>query len=205
MLLARTTDNIVTDTLPDGSMVTLNKTSSLSYPSAFEGKKRSVKLTGEAFFKVTPDKKKPFVIAVNDVEVTVVGTSFNIKTINGFTEVIVETGIVRVTRAGKTIELHPNERLQTNETDTLGKETIKDKLYNYYSSKEFICDDTPLSKLVDILNQAYQSNIVIGRKELRDQRINITLKNESLDRVLELISETVNAKVTRNNDQFVIE
>ncbi|PZR28533.1 MAG: iron dicitrate transport regulator FecR [Citrobacter freundii] len=204
-LLAQTGNNTLTDTLPDGSTVTLNKESSLSYPSKFNGNKRAVTLKGEAFFHVTPNRKKPFVISVNDIEVTVVGTSFNIKTENGATDVIVETGIVRVTRNGQTVELHKNERLRAAQNDTLTKEKVNDHLYNYYRTKEFVCDDTPLWKLVETLNEAYQANIIIGRKELRDQRINIVLKNESLDRVLELVSETLNAKVTKNNGQLIIE
>jgi len=204
-LLAQTTNNVITDTLPDGSTVTLNKASSLSYPSIFKGDKRAVTLKGEAFFHVTPNREKPFVVSVNDIEVTVVGTSFNIKTENGTTDVIVETGIVRVTRNGRTVELHKNERLRTTQTDTLTKEPVDDHLYNYYRTKEFVCDDTPLWKLVETLNEAYQSNIIIGKKELRNQRINIILKNESLDRVLELVSATLNAKVTKNSGQLIIE
>jgi transmembrane sensor len=204
-IVAQSTGTVLTDTLPDGSTVTLNKTSSLTYPSKFEGEQRAVKLTGEAFFHVTPDKKKPFVIAVNDVQVTVVGTSFNIRTENGFTDVVVETGIVRVTRNGKTVELHANERLRTSAQDTLQKEAVEDKLYNYYRTKEFICDDTPLWKLVETLNEAYQSDIIIGKEELRNQRINIVLKNESLDRVLELVSATLNARIIKSNGQLIIE
>lgn len=204
-LLAIAADNVLNDTLPDGSTVILNKESSLSYPSKFTGNKRAVKLEGEAFFHVVPDKKKPFIISVNDVEVTVVGTSFNIKAENGSTEVIVETGIVKVTRNGKTVELHANEKIRTAKDGELEKDLVHDKLYNYYRTREFLCDDTPLWKLVETLNEAYQSNIVIGKEELRNQKINIVLKNESLDRVLELVSATLNAKVTKNNDQLIIE
>jgi ferric-dicitrate binding protein FerR (iron transport regulator) len=164
-----------------------------------------VTLTGEAFFHVTPNKKKPFVISVNDIEVTVVGTSFNIKSANAVTDVIVETGIVRVTRNGETVELHENERLRVAHNTKLTRENVNDHLYNYYRTKEFVCDDTPVWKLVETLNEAYQTNIVIGREELRNQRINIVLKNESIDRVLELVSATLNAKVTKNNDQLIIE
>jgi transmembrane sensor len=59
----------VVDTLPDGSVVTLNKNSSLEYPSRFKGETRTIALKGEAFFDVKPNKEKPFIINVNDVEV----------------------------------------------------------------------------------------------------------------------------------------
>jgi transmembrane sensor len=86
------------DTLPDGSVVTLNAASKLSYTDKFNGDTRPVTLLGEAFFKITPNKAKPFIINVNGVTVKVVGTSFNVKSRNGKTEVIVETGIVNVSR-----------------------------------------------------------------------------------------------------------
>lgn len=204
-MLAQTNNTVLNDTLPDGSVVTLNKTSSLSYPSRFRGSKREVVLKGEAFFHVAPDKTKPFIVSVNDVEITVVGTSFNVRSENGLTAVIVETGIVRVTHKGKTVELHANEQLAVTSADSLNKAPVTDKLYNYYRTKEFVCDDTPLWKLVEVLNEAYKSNIVIARPELRDLRINVSLYNESLDRVLELISLTLGVKINKTAGQVIIE
>ena len=90
----------------------------LSYPASFKGKTRSIKLKGEAFFNVAPDKEKPFIIDVNDVQVKVVGTSFNVRSYNGITEVIVETGIVQVTKAGETTELRAGERTTLTQKDS---------------------------------------------------------------------------------------
>ena len=204
-VMAASGNTVLNDTLPDGSIAILNKSSSLSYPSRFKDDKRAVTLKGEAFFHVKPDKTKPFIISVNDLEVTVVGTSFNIRSENGHTSVIVETGVVRVTRNGKTIELRADEQLSATPSGGFAKEAVTDKLYNYYRSKEFVCDDTPLWKLVEVLNEAYQANIVIARPALRNLRINTTFYNESLDRVLDLISLTLNVKITRNAGEVIIE
>ena len=155
-------------------------------------------MKGEAFFNVTPNKKKPFVISVNDVQITVVGTSFNVKTINGNTDVVVETGVVKVTRAGKTVELKANEEVIVNAKDSaLTKEKVSDQLYKYYRTKEFVCDDTPLWKLVEVINEAYSSHIVIGNPALRDMSINTTFNNESLEQILNVISLTLNIKILR--------
>ncbi len=114
------------DTLPDGSIATLNKHTVLSYPASFKGKTRNVKLNGEAFFNVEPDKEKPFIIDVNNVQVKVVGTSFNVRSYNGITEVIVETGIVQVIKAGETIELKAGERTSLSQKDSAAaKEAIR--------------------------------------------------------------------------------
>ena len=193
------------DTLPDGSVITLNKRSTVTYPSKFKGDTRAITLKGEAFFNVAPDKKKPFIISVNDVQVTVVGTSFNIKSENGNTEVVVETGIVRVTRSGKIVELNAGEKIVMSANDNIAsKEAVDDKLYNYYRSKEFVCDETPLWKLVQVLNEAYDAKIIIGRKELNDIRITTTFYNESLEKVLEVIHLTLDIEIIKKEDGQII-
>lgn len=206
VVIAQTTQNTLTQTLSDGSVVTLNKKSSVTYPSKFKGAKRAVTLKGEAFFTVTPDKKKPFIITVNDVQVEVVGTSFNIKEEEGTTEVLVETGIVRVTHAGQTVELKAGERIRLGAgIDSAEKEKVSDKLYNYYRSREFVCDNTPLWKLVEVLNRAYEVKIRIGRKELNELRINTTFNNESLDKVLEIIGLTFEIDIVRKDGEIILQ
>lgn len=204
-MVAQTGENVLIDTLPDGSVITLNKRSTITYPSKFKGNTRAIALKGEAFFNVAPDKKKPFIISVNDVQVTVVGTSFNIKSENGNTEVVVETGIVRVNRSGKTVELIAGEKIIMSANDSnAAKEKVSDKLYNYYRSKEFVCDDTPLWKLVQVVNEAYNAKIIIGRKELNDKTLTTTFNNESLEQVLEVIRLTFDITVIKKEDGQII-
>ncbi len=206
-LLVQTQKNVLIDTLPDNSIVTLNKNSSIEYDEKFTaGKQRNIKLKGEAFFNVTPNKEKPFIVKVNDVEVKVVGTSFNIKTINGQIEVIVKTGVVQVTRNGKTITITPQEKvLTTTNNNVLTKETNKDKLFNYYQAKEFVCEETPLWRLVEVLNEAYDSNIILGRKELSNLAITTTFANEPLDNVLQIIATTFQLKIINKEGQIILQ
>lgn len=188
----------VTDTLPDNSIVTLNKHSVISYDENLDGKNRNVRLKGEAFFNVTPNKKKPFIISVNKLEITVVGTSFNVKAdYDGVTEVVVETGIVLVANAKRTIELKAGEKATISDNDSIAtKEEVTDKLYKYYRTKEFVCENTPLWKLVDVVNEAYDANIIIANDKLRDLRLNSPFYNESLDQILNVIRETFPREIT---------
>jgi ferric-dicitrate binding protein FerR (iron transport regulator) len=195
----------VIDTLPDGSVVTLNKHSSVNYPSKFRGDTRTIALKGEAFFNVKPNKKKPFIIHVNDVSIRVVGTSFNVRSEDGVTEVIVETGVVQVTRNNKTVELKPAEKLKIEQQDSvMVKEEVKDKLYNYYHSKEFVCYEAPLWKLAEALSEAYEVNIVIETEELRRLKLTTTFNNESLDKILEVISATFDIQVVKEKDRIIL-
>lgn len=66
-------------TLPDGSRVWLNKHSTLTYPSSFEGEVRLITLEGEAFFEVKTDTAQPFIVKTADVQTRVLGTSFNVR------------------------------------------------------------------------------------------------------------------------------
>ena len=191
--------------LPDGSEVTLNKESSIVYARKFNGNSREVKLKGEAFFKVTPDKSKPFVVEVGDVTVTVVGTSFNIRQKGDSTEVSVESGIVKVEKNNRTILLKRNEKVVISKSDsTMKANETKGKLYNYYVTHEFVCDDTPLWKLVEVLNEAYGSHIEIANPDLRNLPLTTTFHNEPLDHTLNIISETFNITVEHHNEKIIL-
>ena len=65
--------------LPDGTNVTLNAGTVLLYPERFNGKTRSVYLSGEAYFDVAKDREHPFIVKVNDFQVTALGTEFNVN------------------------------------------------------------------------------------------------------------------------------
>lgn len=82
--------------LPDGSIVTLNRNSSLSYARDFNSKLRRVVLQGEAFFEVTKDAHRPFVIATGEAMVKVVGTSFNVSAYDADPDVTVTVAEGRV-------------------------------------------------------------------------------------------------------------
>jgi transmembrane sensor len=197
-------DKVQTQSLPDGSLITLNTRSTLVYPGKFTGNIRPVSLSGEAFFKVSPDKTKPFIIKVNDVTVRVVGTSFNIKSRNGKTEVIVETGIVQVSKKQNSVDLNPGEQVTvTKDQALLAKQQSKGKLYNYYLTGQLVCDKTPLSEVVQALNEAYGAHIVIANKSLESLPITTTFKGQSLDEVLDVISGTFKITVVRNNQQII--
>lgn len=104
-------------TLPDGTKVWLNAASSLRFPTQFSGSNRQVRLSGEAYFEVAENKLKPFIVSVNDSEVEVLGTHFNILSYED--EVLTTTllegsvkfkhaGAERIIRPGQAAQLHKN-------------------------------------------------------------------------------------------------
>lgn len=102
--------------LSDSTIVTLNSGTTLKYPVSFEGKNREVYLNGEAFFEVHKDKKHPFIIHTNEMNVKVLGTAFNIKSYDNesHSETSLIHGSIEVTlndRVADRIILKPHEKL----------------------------------------------------------------------------------------------
>lgn len=183
-----------TENLPDGSALTLNKNSTISYAGNFKENRKLKMGSGDVFFEVAKDKVHPFVIQIDRVNVEVVGTSFNIKHLKNNTEIIVETGIVKVSLGNEEIKLYKNERISINSANAkLEKEPSTDLLYNYYRTRLFQAENISLSKLVNALNEAYGSNIVVD-EAAKNLTINTTLKLGSLAANLQIICDTLNLK-----------
>lgn len=82
--------------LPDGSLVWLNAGSSLKYPTVFDWDKRQVELSGEAYFEVESDPEHPFIVQTDGVEVSAVGTAFNVEAYRNDSIVAVTMAIGKV-------------------------------------------------------------------------------------------------------------
>ncbi|SMD00622.1 FecR family protein [Pedobacter nyackensis] len=197
---------VTTKVLPDGSALTLNKNAKISYANNFQNN-RSIHLEkGEVFFNVVHDESRPFVIDVDQISILVVGTSFNIKHLKSQTEVIVETGIVKVSLGNDHINLQKGEKaIIKNYADKLIKEPSTDQLYNYYRSKEFNANNTPLWKMVELLNEAYDANIILNDPAISNLTLNTTLKTTaSLDDNLDIICKTLDLTIQRNENQILL-
>ncbi|WP_158799178.1 FecR family protein [Pedobacter sp. L105] len=207
LLTLQSYQTVKTDTLSDGSIVTLNKNSLLTYPEKFKGDTREIKLTtGEAFFMVAHNKSKPFIIHLDDAIVKVVGTSFNIKKTNAHAEVIVESGIVQVIHKKVIIRLKPQEKADIDyKSGKLTRGTSTDKLYNYYRTQEFVANKTPLWRIVKVLNSVYHVNIEIADQKLAARTLTTTFKTDSLDKILAIIAETFNARIVHQPGKIIIQ
>ncbi|MEJ7694136.1 FecR family protein [Daejeonella sp.] len=100
--------------LPDGSKVWLNASSSLRFPALFAGNSREVELTGEAFFDVAENKRKPFKVITKDQIVEVLGTQFNINSYSdeGVIKTTLIEGSVKIIYKDKVVMLGPGQQFQ---------------------------------------------------------------------------------------------
>jgi ferric-dicitrate binding protein FerR (iron transport regulator) len=206
LLSLKTQAGVLHDTLPDGSEVTLNMYSILTYPEQFRGNTREVRLQGEGFFHIAPDARHPFRVSVNGLTVLVLGTSFNVRTTGGETEVIVETGQVEVERGTQTAKINPGERVVASDSRPgLEKTTENDALYQYYRTKQFVCRATPLRELARVLEEAYNVPIVIKGKGVGELPLTATFRDESLDSLLGVVATSLGLTMTRNEKEIILQ
>ncbi|MFD1629271.1 FecR family protein [Pseudopedobacter beijingensis] len=198
-------DNVLSQTLSDGSVLTVNKHTQLKFkPSS---KKRLVELQeGEVFFDVSPNKDKPFIVDLdNGVQILVVGTSFNVKYREGYTEVIVESGLVKVFKANQELQLHPGDKIELGaDQQNLAVSKTSDSLYKYYRNKEFVINGVALQKVVEVLSEAYSTKVTLATEDLKTLNLNVTFKEEPLEKILEIIAQTFNLKIIKDKEGYIL-
>lgn len=197
--------------LPDGSTVTLNHYSSLSYPEKFKSDKREVELNGEAYFEVSKDKKHPFIVQTETVDVQVLGTQFNVDAYhtNPDVKTTLLTGSVAVSNKSKSASmiLKPNEIAIYNKVEE--KLTCKilanaeDEIS--WRQGEFIFDDLPLQEIARELSNSFGTTIHIADTTLQKYRITARFRNgEGLETILSVLHNAGYFNYSQNNKQIII-
>ena len=179
----------MTTKLPDGTIVILNASSNIEFPSVFDQEKRVVKLTGEAFFEVTHDTFRPFYVRFGDSEVKVLGTSFNIRTYDreNTVSVAVATGRVSFTNSDAQSEviLEPNQMVSYDEVE---KQMIKRKfdpmeLYGWKDKILYFKNDE-FEDIIKELENWYGVSINAEKDFSQKGTFSGVFKNSSLEHVL---------------------
>ena len=166
-------------TLPDQSVVTLNRYSTLSFPSRFRGAKREVRLTGEAYFDVEKDTRHPFIVKAESVNVQVLGTQFNVEAYPEDPEIkttLIEGSVaVSIPEENRRIVLSPNESAIYNRLQKSLQHEINPKSSNdiVWRNGHFLFDYLPLQEITRQLSHAFNVKIEITDPELRSYHIQI--------------------------------
>lgn len=152
--------------LADGTQVWLNSDSKLEFPLVFTGTERRVKLFGEAYFKVQPNKSMPFRIEVGDSEICVLGTSFNVNYYNNYMRTTLVEGSVAVAADGHEYYLLPGEEA----TVSAGKVEIEEvDVYERiaWTEGKFVFRDRRLEEVMDILKRWYDVEVFYQKEEIK--------------------------------------
>ena len=196
--------------LPDGSRIWLNKGTKIEYNQQFGIKNRNVLLNGEAYFEVAKNKELAFVVKTKSIDVTALGTSFNVNAYDDGNEVTTTlyTGKVNVqsTLTGYKTILNPFEVAVFSKT--------KDKITTYvftgpdkpvWMEPEFRFDMLPLIDITKQLEHNYNVVFVYRNQKIKHLKFSGTFdRDEKLDEILRVIKINTNIDYAIKNDSVII-
>lgn len=212
LLMMASMEEVITDTLPDGSVVTLNKNSSLLYPESFEPGKRTVILLGEAFFKVVPDPSKPFVVEAGRAGIEVLGTSFDVSAYpDQPVEVIVNTGKVNLYHQNAQTGEAASVILTAGMKGLLSPDSqapVVDPVHQpddlFWMDRTLEFRQTPLKEVIQLLERAYRVKILLSSEAISSCRLTATFSGEPADLILQVIADTFSLELDQTNGTYLL-
>ena len=177
--------------LADGTIVWLNSDSHIRYPVTFSGNTRQVELEGEAYFEVAKDVEKPFIVRMNEYNVRVTGTQFNVR--NYLNESLATTlveGGVQIERKGKVDRLRPGQQavLENNE--------IRIRVVNVegqvaWRHGAFGFTQCRLENIMEELARWYDVDVFYMNQQVKDYHFSAWFKrSSSINEVINILEKT---------------
>lgn len=208
--------SIETVSLPDGTLVQLGPNSQLTYPTEFYGRKRDVQLQGQAFFKVKKDAQRAFRVQTPRQEVVALGTSFEVFDYDYIPrhKTILLEGSVRVTQTSVpekhqvSVILKPDQwAVFTDTADGNGPITVEsvdaNKLSAWRNGALFF-DNEKLGNIIERLEGWFGCSIKCDASISEKYRFTFTVRDETLERVMQLLQITSPLKYQISQDTYFL-
>lgn len=193
--------------LPDGSRVTLNAESKLTFRKGFGESHRRIILTGEAYFEVRPNAGLPFVVHAGSARIEVTGTRFNVRAYRKLNRisVTVTEGSVKLSEERNEVKTTPVRAGETGWYDVKSRRITHSEIQNPndLSWKTGILDfrNTPLGEVVELLSNTYHRPFTID-PALNDCTVTVRFENRSLDEVLSVLKSTLGLEISEEGSQI---
>jgi ferric-dicitrate binding protein FerR (iron transport regulator) len=197
--------------LSDGTKVWLNSETTLRYPVQFVGNERRVELSGEAFFEVVRNENSPFLVESGEQIVKVLGTEFNISSVNE--NMLIYTTLVRgsvevylKTKPDERKMLVPKEQSFTITAENLiSKRKVDPYQFTAWKEGRFVFEDQNLGEIMKTLSKWYNVDVVFAREDLRSIRFTGNLpRYSSFNEILTKIGKTNEVKFRIENRTIII-
>ena len=193
--------------LADGTKVWLNSASRLIYPQSFMGKERRVVLSGEAFFDVTHDAERPFVVETSRMNVKVLGTRFNVNDYDDNEEVsttLVNGSVEIVSGDQQAFRLVPGEQAYGKENE-LEKREVNVRLYTSWIDGKFLFNNTELEEIAKQISRWYDVEIFFSSESVKKVRFTgAIVKFKPLEDLVRMIESTSQVRFSVKGRTIVI-
>ena len=203
-----------TVTLPDGSLVRLNGNSTLTYPSNWTSQNdREVWLEGEAFFNVTKKQtaagRLKFVTHTPNLDISVLGTQFNVNTRRGNTLVVLAEGKVELSKPddqkARVILMKPGD-LATAQVgiEQVDVKPAKPQLHTAWTKHQFAFDNTALRDIAQQLNDTWGVTLIFEDNALAERHFTGNLSSQDLETLITTLTTTFDLQADRNDNRIYL-
>ena len=192
--------------LPDGSNVVLHNGASISYDNSFSRNNRTVSLDGEAYFDVTKDTENTFTVSVDDIDITVYGTTFNVlEDDNSVVVSLVEGSVDVMTKSGIRCALQPgHSAIFEKQTGNLVYQKDDVAFAACWAQERLTFTQASLGEVCRYLSKWYGVEIVVADALKLSCSYTFTIREESLDQILDIMSRINPIKYLYTNDNRII-
>lgn len=183
--------------LSDSTHIWINENSSLTYPTHFGKDTRKVRLDGEAYFKVSHDSKRPFIVQSGSMETHVLGTEFNVRSYKGSQpHVTLVNGLVEVRTADSKVKVHPGEdATAVSGGVNISQVNVMD-IVEWHRGIIFF-DDAPIRNVLIEICKWYNFNLVSNNTKLLDTHVRFEFqRNEGVEDVVGVLNQFADNKIT---------
>ena len=203
-------NEVLESKLPDGTEITVNKNSSITYSKKFNKKERKVELAGDAYFKVEKDKTKPFIIDAESFYVEVLGTEFYVNSIFKERQVVVTEGSVAVyqfkDKRDQVILTAGEEIIFDTKQNEIRKIESYDENYLSWKTKIFHFNNKKLEDIFTELEAVYDVKFEFKNPELKKCRQSVSFADQSIDEILNVLRATFDQiSFNRNKNMIFID
>ena len=196
-----------TVTLSDGTVVYLNSGSELRYPVAFGSERRDVFLSGEGYFEVAKDAKRPFFVNVDKLKIQVYGTSFNVNTYNiANVETVLVEGKIGIQGNNAEYTVKPGQlALYNREKGTMEIRDVDVRPYVAWKEHEFMFDDESLEEIMNTLSLWYDVDVFFQTASLKQLHFTGHLgRYEEVSHILDAISGVTQVKFSVKGRTIIV-
>lgn len=200
--------------LSDGTFVHLNSGTTLKYPVKFiAGENRQVFLDGEAFFDVAKDKKHPFIVNADELNVRVLGTHFNVSNYpeDAATDVVLVEGSVGMYQSNEEFDALKNVILKPGFKGSFNRENAKistkaviTDIYTSWIDGGLTFRNMTFKNIITKLERRYNVTIINKNEKLANEKFNASFKEESIENVMSYFNDIHGINYTIKNNQILI-
>jgi len=193
--------------LSDQTIVYLTSNSYLKYPTRFDKDKREVTLMGRAYFEVKKSKV-PFIVNTSDMNIEVLGTSFDVESRNtgSSASVILVEGSVKVYADGKTQLIHPDEQMSIQrETREMTVKNVDSKLMTMWKDGVLIVRGQSFAELIESLSSWYGVKIIDRSGVSNNDKFNGRFDREDIEAAIKAVSISANIRYKIEDGKLILE